>query len=64
MTTEATQREIILSMLRTGTKGSMDFVRAGILRYSARIHELRGDGYNIISERVPGKRTFEFKLSA
>lgn len=39
---------------KAGSSGVMNyqFPRNNILRYSARIGELRADGYNIIAERI------------
>lgn len=49
------QTSKVLKMLRkAGQRGVMnyEFPKKRILRYSARIGELRNDGYNIIAERV------------
>lgn len=49
------QTSKILKMLeKAGSRGVMNyqFPRNNILRYSARIGELRADGYNIIAERI------------
>lgn len=45
----------VLTMLkRAGQRGVMnyEFPRKRILRYSARLGDLRNEGYNIIAERV------------
>ena len=48
------QESKILKMLRENTNGveNYQFPKHGILRYSARINELRNEGYNILSERI------------
>ena len=49
------QSTSILKMLRkAGSKGvkNYQFPMNGILRYSARIGELRAEGFNIVAERV------------
>lgn len=64
MTTEAVQRGRILTMLGEGPATSIDFTRAGILRFSARIHELRKAGFHIIGRRIAGERSWEYRLGA
>lgn len=49
------QEDRVLKMLRkAGKKGvaNYEFPRRGILRYSARIGDLRGYGHNISCERI------------
>jgi hypothetical protein len=50
-----TQRQTVLAMLRRADKYGITngaFAEAGILRYSARIEELRKAGYPIVKQRV------------
>lgn len=64
---ELSQESKILKMLRkAGQRGvaNHEFPKRRILRYSARIGDLRADGYNIICERVylpNGRATNVFK---
>ena len=48
-----TQKELILDYMRThnGITSREAFVHLGITRLSARIHDLRGEGYQIINQR-------------
>lgn len=43
------QKDRILQALRLEPRCGTDFLRWGIARYSARIHELRGMGYEIVT---------------
>ena len=51
------QNREVLTMLRHGPKTNVEFVRAGIYRYSARIYDLRQRGYKIETRRDEGGRT-------
>jgi hypothetical protein len=53
-----TQRQTVLSMLKRAHKDGVTngaFAEAGILRYSARIEELRKAGHFIVKQRVSGR---------
>jgi hypothetical protein len=53
-----TQRETVYTMLRRAHKDGVTngaFAEAGILRYSARIEELRREGHAIVKQRVSAK---------
>lgn len=53
-----TQKETVYSMLRCAHKDGVTngaFAEAGILRYSARIEELRREGHAIVKQRVSAK---------
>ena len=41
------QKATVLEMLQCGPQTNVEFVEVGILRYSARIYELRRDGHEI-----------------
>ena len=59
-----TQKEQVLNHIRThGGITDMDAYQLGICRLSARIHELRNDGYSIETEFVKGKNRFGKKIS-
>lgn len=51
-----------LEMLRGGAVTNMQFVYAGILRYSARIHDLRHAGYEIETDQDRGTGLTTFTL--
>ena len=57
-----TQRRKILTMLGSGPVNSVEFTEAGILRYSARIHELRKYGWPITGHPIEGRRVWLYKL--
>lgn len=60
-----TQKERILTMLRAAGKGgvtNIDFVGRHMLRYGARIFELRRMGYRIEGEREGNHGVWRFKL--
>jgi len=48
------QIDQVLDMLRSGPVHGAEFVAAGILRYSARIGELREAGHRIVSQHCSG----------
>jgi hypothetical protein len=53
-----TQRDVVYSMLRRAHKAGVTngaFAEAGILRYSARIEELRREGHAIVKQRVSAR---------
>jgi len=53
------QRERILGLFRKkGYCYTQELIMAGIYQYNARIKELRGLGYHIISERINGRCGF------
>lgn len=59
-----TQRQTVYSMLRRAHKDGVTngaFAEAGILRYSARIKELRAEGHPIVRQRISGK-CFKYTL--
>lgn len=50
------QREVILDRLRRGSATNQELAKIG-LRYSARIHELRGQGHQIETKALKGGLT-------
>lgn len=56
------QRDKVLAMLRAGAVTSDQFIDANVLRYSARIKELRDAGCVISSDRRVGRSTWIFTL--
>ena len=60
-----TQRDRVLSLLRDGPVCSTTFLSEHVPRFSARLFELRNDGYRIIKRRCeahPWHRQYEFVL--
>ena len=59
-----TQRDKVLAMLEESPDGvtNAQFAAARILRYSARIEELREQGHEIVCERRSGS-TFVYRLA-
>lgn len=57
------QGDRILNLLRTGPKTSVQFTFYGILRYSARIHELRNKGHRINGRQLDGSNVWEYELA-
>lgn len=49
----AKQTQQVLNMLRNGPVTNIEFTHAHILRYSARIYELRQRGYSISTTKLP-----------
>lgn len=59
-----TQPKIVLQRIKRGWYSTVDAVTKDyILRLSARICELRADGYNIKSRLVKGKKWSEYKIT-
>ncbi len=56
------QKQTVLAMLREGPQTTADFLDAGIPRYSARIAELRQEGYSIPPGERVRKGSWVFKL--
>lgn len=60
-----TQNSKVYKMLKNSKRGveNYRFPQAGILRYSARINDLRKDGHNILTERqiINGRHTGVYK---
>lgn len=57
------QKATVLAMLREGPKTSNQFFAANLPRFSARIHELKAEGYRI--EKSPAERGhFTYTLAA
>lgn len=56
------QRDKVLAMLRAGAVTSEQFIDANVIRYSARIKELRDAGYGISADRRVGRATWIFAL--
>jgi hypothetical protein len=50
-------------MLKDGPVTSTEFVQRGILRYSARIHELRNAGYDIWASPIEGSNVWLYELN-
>lgn len=57
------QIDLVLEMLRTGAT-SAQFVEANILRYSARIKELRDQGYVITGKATDGGAVWRYQLES
>ena len=51
------QNRTVLEMLRLGPRTNRDFVAVGIFRYSARIYDLRQEGFKIETEQGNRGRT-------
>ena len=63
MTERQSQCEELLNYLKanSGIEPITALKKLGIMRLSARIHDLRASGYNIITQMVThGKRTFAY----
>lgn len=58
-----TKKETVLAMLTNAAHGvtGREFVEANVFRYSARIKELRDEGYEIESKRL-SQGNFRFRL--
>lgn len=57
------QGDRILNLLRSGPTTSVQFTLCGILRYSARIHELRNRGIRINGRQIEGSNVWEYELA-
>lgn len=68
MKKKMSQKERVLAVLRCIKRGSWlpatTLMRMGIWRYTARIFELRRDGWSIDSEITPGHPYARYRLAA